>query len=235
MLKYQQIAANIEENIYKNDLQQDTKLPTVENFAAEYNVSKSTIVKALESLVSKGLVYQVQGSGIFVRRRNHNGYINISLPTGFTNTLKECKITSKVLDCRIIKPNEEIAKYIECSLDDDIYEVKRIRYIDGKIMCYEDAYYKKSIVPYLSKEIAQKSIYEYLKTALNITAGFFDRYLHVGTVGKELSDILELDSNSPALTAYDQAYLPSGVIFNYSRITYHYKHAQFYLQTSTIK
>ena len=70
MLKYQIIANEIENNIYSNDLPQGTKLPTVETLASEYKVSKSTIVKAIESLVSKGLVYQLQGSGIFVRRRN---------------------------------------------------------------------------------------------------------------------------------------------------------------------
>ena len=69
MLKYQLIANQIENTIYENDLPKGTKLPTVEQLACDYNVSKSTIVKALESLVLKGIVYQVQGSGIFVRRK----------------------------------------------------------------------------------------------------------------------------------------------------------------------
>ena len=70
MLKYQIIANEIENNIYSNDLPQGTKLPTVEALASEYKVSKSTIVKAIEYLVARKIVYQLQGSGIFVRRRN---------------------------------------------------------------------------------------------------------------------------------------------------------------------
>ena len=54
MLKYEQIANEIENYIYQNNIPQGTKLPTVENLAADYQVSKSTIVKALESLVLKG-------------------------------------------------------------------------------------------------------------------------------------------------------------------------------------
>ena len=143
MLKYQLIANQIENTIYENNLPKGTKLPTVEQLACDYNVSKSTIVKALESLVLKGIVYQVQGSGIFVRRKNRKGYINLTSPRGFTDNLNENKITSKVLDFQLIDANEEISELIECDKGDPIYMIKRIRYIDGNIMCYEESYYKK--------------------------------------------------------------------------------------------
>ena len=134
MLKYQIIANEIEDNIYSNDLPQGTKLPTVENLASEYKVSKSTIVKAIESLVSKGIVYQLQGSGIFVRRRNRSGYIDLNITQGFTTSLKEFKITSKVLEFNLIRADEEISELIECNINDEIYLVKRLRYIDDEIM-----------------------------------------------------------------------------------------------------
>ena len=109
MLKYQIIANEIENNIYSNDLPQGTKLPTVEALASEYKVSKSTIVKAIEYLVARKIVYQLQGSGIFVRRRNRTGYINLNVTQGFTTSLKEFNITSKVLDFNLIKADKEIA------------------------------------------------------------------------------------------------------------------------------
>lgn len=235
MLKYQLIANQIENNIYENNLPKGTKLPTVEQLASEYSVSKSTIVKALDSLVLKGIVYQVQGSGIFVRRRNRNGYINLTSPKGFTDNLKENKITSKVLDFNLIKATKEVCEYLECNLDDDIYIVKRIRYIDDKIMCYEESYYKKSIVPFLNREIVEGSIFDYLESAFNISTSFQDRYLNVGTLDDTFAKLLELNIGDPALTVYSQCYLPSGVIFNYSKIIYHYKNTQFYDQSSSIK
>ena len=112
MLKYEKIANEIEQYIYDNNLPQGTKLPTVENFASKYGVSKSTIVKALESLVLKGIVYQLQGSGIFVRRRSLSGYIDLSTTTGFTSTLKDFNITSKVLELKLINPYNEIASFL---------------------------------------------------------------------------------------------------------------------------
>ena len=235
MLKYQQIANDIEKYIYDNDFSQGTKLPTVETLASDYNVSKSTIVKALESLVLKGIVYQVQGSGIFVRRRNRTGYIDLNVTAGFTNTLKHFKVTSKVLNLEVINLSEEIAKSLECSTKDEVYSVKRIRYIDGEIMCYEESYYKKSVVPYLTKEIAEKSIFEYLEAALGLNIGFSDRYVHIDKLSDDVANILELNPGDPAMTVLEQIYLSSGLTFNFTKLTYHYKHTQFFLQSSPIK
>lgn len=234
MLKYQIIANEIENNIYSNDLSQGTKLPTVEALASEYKVSKSTIVKAIESLVSKGLVYQLQGSGIFVRRRNRDGYIDLNVTQGFTNSLKEFDITSKVLEFDLIRADEEIAQLIECNVNDEAYVVKRIRYINNEIMCYEEAYYKKSIVPYLTKEIAKGSIFEYLKTALNLKPSFSDRYIHLEKLDDNLANILNLETGDPAMVVLEQIYLPSGVSFNVSKLVYNYKNTQFFLQSSYV-
>ncbi|WP_195952929.1 GntR family transcriptional regulator [Clostridium saudiense] len=231
MLKYQIIANEIEDNIYSNDLPQGTKLPTVENLASEYKVSKSTIVKAIESLVSKGIVYQLQGSGIFVRRRNRSGYIDLNITQGFTTSLKEFNITSKVLEFNLIRADEEISELIECNINDEIYLVKRLRYIDDEIMCYEEAYYKKSIVPYLTKEIAQGSIFEYLQTALNLNIGFSDRYLHLEKLDNNHANLLDLTPNDPAMIVLEQIYLSSGVCFNVSKLVYNYKNTQFFLQS----
>ena len=231
MLKYQIIANEIENNIYSNDLPQGTKLPTVEALASQYKVSKSTIVKAIESLVSKRIVYQLQGSGIFVRRKNRTGYINLNVTQGFTTSLKEFSITSKVLDFELINADEEISKLIECTVNDEIYLVKRLRYIDCDIMCYEEAYYKKSIVPYLNKEIATGSIFEYLQTALNLNIGFSDRYLHLEKLDDNLADLLNLTPGDPTMVVSEQIYLSSGICFNVSKLVYNYKNTQFFLQS----
>ena len=231
MLKYQIIAKEIENDIYSNNFPQGTKLPTVESLASKYNVSKSTIVKAIESLVSRKIVYQLQGSGIFVRKRNRTGYINLNFTQGFTTSLKEFNITSKVLDFNLIKANKEIAELRECDVNDDIYLIKRLRYIDDEIMCYEEAYYKKSIVPYLNKEIATGSIFEYLQTALNLNLGFSDRYLHLEKLDNNLANLLNLAPNDPAMIVLEQIYLSSGVCFNVSKLVYNYKNTRFFLQS----
>ena len=120
---------------------------------------------------------------------------------------------------------------LECDINDDIYLIKRLRYIDEEIMCYEEAYYKKSIVPYLNKEIAKGSIFEYLQTALNLNLGFSDRYLHLEKLDDNLANLLNLSPNDPAMVVLEQIYLSSGICFNVSKLVYNYKNTRFFLQS----
>ena len=83
MLKYQQIASDIEKYIVTHELQQGDKLPVLETLMNQFAVSKSTIIKSLDLLERKGIVYQVRGSGIFVRRHRRKGYISLLSNQGF--------------------------------------------------------------------------------------------------------------------------------------------------------
>lgn len=50
MLKYQQIASDIEKYIVTHELQQGDKLPVLETLMSQFAVSKSTIIKSLDLL-----------------------------------------------------------------------------------------------------------------------------------------------------------------------------------------
>ncbi|KAF1305748.1 GntR family transcriptional regulator [Enterococcus saccharolyticus] len=234
MLKYMEIAEQIKQTIIENDLAQGTKLPKVSELIQEYQVSKSTIVKALNVLERNGIVYQIQGSGIFVRRNTRVGYVNIIQNKGFTESLDQFEITTKVLLLEKILPTEEIYTHLNCSPDEKVYHVKRLRYINEQVLCVEESYYNCAVVPYLNEEIATKSIFNYLKTALKLNVSFSDKYLHVIKLSETDSQILGLAKDDPALLTEELFYLSSGIPFNFSRTTYHYEHSQFFLQTNNL-
>ena len=102
-------------------------------------------------------------------------------------------------------------------------------------MCYEESFYKKSIVPFLNQEIVKGSIFDYIKKAFNITTSFQDRYFNVIKLDEKNAKLLELNVGDPGLVAYNQCFSSSGTVFNYSKIVYHYKNTQFYDQSSTTK
>ncbi|MFY4776575.1 GntR family transcriptional regulator [Metabacillus sp. RGM 3146] len=234
MLKYQQIAAEIEKYIEDHALQQRDKLPVLEALMAQFDVSKSTITKSLDLLERKGVVYQVRGSGIFVRRHKRKGYISLLSNQGFKKDLENSAVTSKVLELDVRKPTEEAAYNLNIGLDTDVYYVKRIRYINGKALCVEESYFTKSIVPYLNREIAEESIFTYIKEGLGLKIGFSDLYLKVGKLTEEEAKHLGLNSGDPKLYAESIFHLTNGEPFDYSQIAYNYEDAQFFLQSNHI-
>jgi len=63
---YKQIADDIEKNIVNGNYKGSRKLPSVRDLCAKYNCSKSTVVKAFETLKNKHIVYSVPQSGYYI-------------------------------------------------------------------------------------------------------------------------------------------------------------------------
>ncbi|MHC5251045.1 GntR family transcriptional regulator [Listeria kieliensis] len=232
MSKYQKVVEQIEQNIIDNHLQQGDKLPTFQDLMKQYDVSKSTIVKALNILEKRGVIYQIQGSGVFVRRRKRTGYINFLESQGFTADLKEFQMKSKVLAVELIQPSEEVRANLKCEAEEQVYFVKRLRFINDQILCIEESYYRQKFVPYLSRSIAEESLFHYVEKALGLTISFSDKYLHVKKLDEKESELLELETGDPALFVEELFYLSTGEPFDFSRMVYHYEHSQFFVQSN---
>jgi GntR family transcriptional regulator of bglA len=232
VLKYQQVAAEIEQYINQHDLKQGNKLPVLEQLMSQYAVSKSTITKALELLERKGVIFQLRGSGIFVRRHNRPGYMSLFSTQGFKSNLGDRVLTSDVLDVSVTKPDAMVAQNLGIDVTDDVYRVKRVRFVDGEVFCYEESYYVKAIVPYLNREIVADSIFDYVQGALGVTIGFSDMYMQVGRLTETESGYLGLQTEDPTLRIETIFHLSNGKPFDYSRITYHYEHSQFVVQAN---
>lgn len=233
MLKYQQIAAEIEKYIEDNALQQGDKLPVLETLMAQFEVSKSTITKSLDLLEKKGVVFQVRGSGIFVRRHKRKGYISLLSNQGFKKDLEDYKITSKVIELEARKPTQEAAHNLNLEPDDEVYYVKRIRYIQEQTLCLEESYYNKTIIPYLNKEIVTESIFHYIKEGLGLKVGFSDVYLHVDKLNEEEAEYLGLEKGAPKMFMESVFHLTNGQPFNFSKVTYNYQQSQFFIQANS--
>lgn len=70
MKKYEMLAAELKQNIYSGKYQEGQSLPTEEELAEKYNMSRQTVRKALQILVDEDLIVKRQGSGSTVKGKN---------------------------------------------------------------------------------------------------------------------------------------------------------------------
>lgn len=229
MPKYKLIIQKIITLIDEKDMKQGDKLPSIENLMAIFDAGKNTILKALNVLEKQAYIYQVAGSGSFVRKSKRSGYINLTDSMGLKDNLSEFKLDTKMLDLQIIKPNQELMDNLNVDKDDDIYYVKRLRSVNGKGYSIEESYYVKSIVLYLNQEIVEDSIFNYLIESLNIAPGFTDHFMSLKILGKTEADLLKLKEESPAMLLESIFFLKDGTPFNYSKVLYQ-QDAQFFVQ-----
>lgn len=228
MLKHQAIAKKLKAYIDNNDLPHGTKLPSLTELMEMYGASKNTMMQALKNLENSHVVYQVQGSGIFVRRRQRQDYDPLFQNTaGFFGNFHE-RITSRVLAFEKLPAKPEVAKNLQLPVGSLVYRILRLQYLDGKPFWLEESFYVADLIGKLPATVAEGSIFSYLRSQ-GLKIGFSDKYFDSVLLDEAQAKLLDLPPNSPALRLEDIYYLNDGRIFDYSRT---YCQAKFYAQSN---
>lgn len=76
---HQQLTNYFREHILSGHLTEGTRLPTELELAAEHQISRDTIRKALSQLVEEGLLERIQGRGTFVHHSIGGTFVNRSI------------------------------------------------------------------------------------------------------------------------------------------------------------
>ena len=220
--KYEMVVNILEKEMIEGKYNASRKLPTEEELMKKLNVSKNTIRKAIDILVSKGYIYRVQGSGIFLREFSKLGCADMRDMNGLTKQYSSEKLDSKVLEFALIEADEEIASSMKCNVSTKVYYVKRVRYLNGEPLEIEESYFNKDIIPYLNEEICSGSIFNYIRNDLKLKIGFADRIINCEKLDEKEAELLNLNKDDPTLVLNNVIFLSSGVVFDVSREKYNY-------------
>ncbi len=230
MLKYKLVAQELLKQIENKTITH--KLPTEEQLIKEYNVSRNTIRNAISYLVKESVLFSIQGSGSFVRKKIKDGVIPLNSTTGISNTFIRDNTYSDVLVINTLDADVELANTMQCEIGTMLYYIKRIRYLNDKPYAIERAYYNKEFIPYIGTEIATGSIFKYVLEDLKLSIGFSDKYVSCNKLSDNDARHLNLNPGDPCINVTDNVYLSNGLLFNSSIITYNYLHADFYISST---
>lgn len=225
-IKYKEIADQLEKTIREGKFDESKKLPTEEELLNEFIVSRTTIRKAIGQLVQRGLVYQVQGSGLFLRKESGADYVNLGSLRGLTKDLPSKSIDTKILALHLVDADEETAANLQCKIGEKLYQVKRLRIVDQEPFSIEISFFKKDTVPYLNEEIASTSIYNYLIEDLKLNIGFADKVIHCEKADDITAELLHIEPSDPAMIIENTVCLTNGTVFEWSQSIFHYQKAK---------
>ena len=138
----------------------DDALPPERDLASDFGVSRITVRKAIDGLVSEGLLVRRHGSGTFVRVRVEK---NFSKLTSFSEDMRARGRTPRSVWLRrsegTVTPEE--AMTLRSSPGTPVFRFHRIRYADDAPMALEYATVVADCLP--SLEAVETSLYEALE------------------------------------------------------------------------
>ncbi len=152
---YKSIADRLRLRLNSSDYNIGSPLPGEKALAKEFGVARMTIRKALDLLVSWGLVERRHGSGTFVARKDvHHETTNL---TGLVEVLRQQgkEVQSKVLQFEVMPAPPAIASQLRIQVDERIYFSRRVRYVDGKPLMLEDSFMPVKLFRNLSRRISK--------------------------------------------------------------------------------
>lgn len=228
---YQKIMKNIQDYIKNQGLEHGDVIPTEKSLSEKYQVSRVTIRKAISRLIEKEILYSIKGSGTYVAfpKFEHN----LFKLQGFTEEMQPYhdSIKNKVIEFRLIKPNEEIQEILNLNKEEKVYNIKRIRKLNGEVLIIENAYIPFELFPDLSVEAMTKSKYGYLKEKGYVIKKRVEEFIP-RLPSEDTMEIFNIKSNTPLLELRAHSILSNDEIFEYSEVLYHPKKYKFKLELS---
>ena len=205
----QYILKQIESGIYQPHQIIESESELAENLS----VSRITVRRGIEELVNQKILSKKKGIGTFVNPIPK--FFGFKAGIGFSSEVKSMGMepSTKLLKLEKIKADEKLAKDMRVLVGDELWLVERIRYANEVPISYELEYFDATLIPELTVDICENSIYGYLKTK-GIEYEFVDQKISAVISDEMTSNYLNINIASPLIDTKIIACLENGKPFN---------------------
>ena len=162
--KYALIKNDIVQAIKTKQLNTDDKILSEAKLCKKYNVSRITVTRAINELVAEDYLYRIQGKGTFVKGKQLSE--GVSQLSSFTKRMKEkkLKLETRVLETTSVTMPVKMANFFNLPSDKNVILLKRLRIVDGKLLCLSIAYLMPEIFYWTTLEdMEHESLYDLLE------------------------------------------------------------------------
>ena len=226
---YQQLQRALRDAIDRRILGADDALPPERDLAGEFGVSRITVRKAIDGLVSEGLLMRRQGSGTFVRGRVEK---NFSMLTSFSEDMRARGRTPRSewlkRSSGTVTPEEALS--LRSSPGTPVFRFHRLRFADDAPMALEYATIVASYLP--SLDAVETSLYTALERTGNRPVRALQR-LRAVLLTREQAELLRAKPGDAGLLVERLGFLADGRAVEFSQSYYRGDTYDFVAELST--
>ena len=198
--KYALIKNDIVQAIKTKQLNADDKILSEAKLCKKYNVSRITVTRAINELVAEDYLYRIQGKGTFVKGKQLSE--GVSQLSSFTKRMKEkkLKLETRVLETASVTRPVKMANFFNLPSDKNVILLKRLRIVDGELLCLSIAYLMPEIFYWTTLEdMEHESLYDLLENKYDFKLGNATQEFEVGYLNEKNAKFLEISSQDPCL------------------------------------
>ena len=203
---YYQLKEQIKKDIVSGKYKEGDLIPSEREFHERFNISSTTIRRALNDLVHDEYLERKPGKGTYVRlpriKRNLRKII------GFTRNIREMGMTptTRVLNLDIIPANIYARERLGLKQGELIYRLKRLRFADDTPMLLEERYIRVDLCPDLGAHSLTSSLWQVFEQHYQLMPVRHLQGVKITDVSAETASLLAIPKDS-------QAFLIRGITF----------------------
>jgi GntR family transcriptional regulator len=204
------------ESIESGRWQAGEQIPTENQLAHDFGVSKITVRQALHELAALGYVRREQGRGTFVSKpKLDQGPREL---TSFTEEIRRHRLTaaSRVIARHVAKADTRMAEKLGIRAGKAVFILKRLRLADDEPMGIQTAHIPLRLAPGIAKEELENiSLYELLQTRYGLEPASARETYFAVAADPASAGLLGIAPGSPVFAVERVASLANGRPFEF--------------------
>jgi GntR family transcriptional regulator len=213
--KYYQLRAILRELI--RDWSPDQLIPSESELCQTYDVSRTTVRKALDYLIYEGLLYRVQGKGTFVSPQKLQGcYVQDSI--GFFEDMEARGLShrTEVLEQDIIEAGQTLANHLQIQAGEEVFHMTRLQFVEDEILHLAVSHVPQKLCPGLiDEDFTNKSLYRTMQQKYQLKPHHGTRIIEVQYASPNEAKLLKLPHSAPVLVVIGTMYDVNDVPIEY--------------------
>jgi GntR family transcriptional regulator len=197
----------------------DDKLPKEKDLAALLGVSRMTLRQSLGSLETRGVLERIPGrqGGTFIRQPRID--CDITGLAGFTEQLRRghVRASARVVSSDVVPASRAVAKALELPVDEEVYEIVRVRSARKRPVVLERSYLPAELFPELLDKRLSGSLYTRMRRDYGLAPQTATEYLEPFIAGPREAEMLSVHEGSALLLIERTARTTSGQPVEYAR------------------
>jgi GntR family transcriptional regulator len=164
---YVQLIDIIIDQITIKEFQAGEKLPFEAEMCKQYGISRTTVRQALNELERDGYIEVIHGKGTYVKEHTYNNFFGTR--HSFDDEMKRSgkKSGTEVISFKTMEATKVMSKILQT--DGHVYEIIRLRFVDGQVTLHETTYLAKNrFIDLKVEDLVKKGLYTTLREKYNI-------------------------------------------------------------------
>jgi len=218
---YSRVEAVLASEIGDGALKVGDQLPTEDSLITRFEVSRITVRRAIQNLVSRGLVEIRRGKGTFVAASKITQ--ELTELSGFVEDMRALgrRPTARVIGKEIVTADTTVARHLALTKGEHVVRIRRVRLADGVPLSFDETYLPVEIGKrIMTNNLKVEPIFTLLERKYDVPLVEAEYKLEAVAAEAEVAAALRVKQGSPIFRIERTSYSTGNRPVDYERLYY---------------